>query len=338
MHQRIFRTIWIVLSCFMVVFFPAGVQAGCDDGTKFCVGLVTDVGVIDDKSFNQSAWKGVQQAGSEMGAEIKYIETRDAKDYEQNIELFAENNYRVIVTVGFALGEVTLRAAKKYPKIYFIGIDQFQGKPVQNLVGLVFHEDIAGFKAGALAAMLTKTNIIAAVLATDLVPPVAAFKKGYEAGSRYINPNIKIISTFHPGGLDVSFTDPEWGASASGQAIDQGADVVFAAGGLTGNGGLIEVATHKGKYCIGVDTDQWDTVPAARACLVSCALKQISPSVFQLIRLAYQNQFPEGNYYGEVALSSFHDFDGKIPQAIKNRLLEIENSIQTGKIKILDYK
>ncbi len=338
MHERTFRIIWIAITGFMIVFSPAENHAGCGEKTKFCIGLVTDVGVIDDKSFNQSSWEGVQQAKAELGAAIKYIETRDAKDYEQNIELFAENNYNVIVTVGFALGEATIRAAKKYQKIHFIGIDQFQGKPVKNLVGLVFREDIAGFKAGALAAMLSKTNIIAAVLATDMVPPVAAFNRGYEAGSRYINPDIKIISTFHPGGLDISFTDPEWGASTAGQAIDQGADVIFSAGGLTGNGGLIETATHKGKYCIGVDTDQWDTVPAARACLVSCAMKRISPSVIKLIKLAYKNQFPEGNYYGEVSLSSFHDFEGKIPQRIKNRLLEIDNNIQSGKIKIPDYE
>jgi basic membrane protein A len=85
--------------------------------------------------------------------------------------------------VGFALGEATISAAKKYPGIKFIGVDQFQVKPVPNVAGLVFHEDRAGFQAGALAAMLTRSNIIAAVLATDMVPPVAAFKRGYEAGA-----------------------------------------------------------------------------------------------------------------------------------------------------------
>lgn len=328
---KVFCILWLSI---MVAFFPVTAGAGCGDGKTFCVGLVTDVGVIDDKSFNQSAWEGVQKAGAELGAVIKYIETRDAKDYEQNIRLFAENNYKVILTVGFALGEATMHSAKKYPQIRFIGIDQFQAKPVPNVAGLVFREDIAGFKAGALASMLSKTNIIASVLATDLVPPVAAFQKGYKAGARYINPSVKIISSFHPGGLDTSFTDPEWGASTAAQAIAQGADVVFAAGGLTGNGGLIEVASHKGKYCIGVDTDQWFTVPSARACLVSCALKEISPAVVTLIKLAYQNQFPEGNYYGNVALSPFHDFEGKVSEKIKKRLLEIESGLQGGTISI----
>jgi len=334
MHDRALYLCLIFFIGIMILLFSAKTRAGCRDETTLCVGLVTDVGVIDDKSFNQSAWEGVQQAAARLDAVVKYIETRDAKDYEQNIQLFAENGYKVIVTVGFALGEATVLAAKKYPDIRFIGVDQFQAKPVQNVAGLVFHEDLAGFKAGALAAMLSKTNIIAAVMATDLVPPVAAFKRGYETGARYVNPAIKIISSFHPGGLDISFTDPEWGASTAGQAIAQGADVIFAAGGLTGNGGLIEVASHQGKYCIGVDTDQWNTVPAARPCLVSCAQKQISPAVFTLIKLAHQNKFPKGNYYGRVSLSSFHDFDGKISPAIKKKLLDIENSMQSGKITI----
>ena len=106
----------------------------------------------------------------------------------------------------------------------------------------IFNEDKSGFLAGALAAMLTETDTIAAVLGTDLVPPVVAFKEGYEGGARYINPDINLISTFHPGGMDVAFTDPEWGASTAKQALDQGADVIFGAGGKTGNGALIEIA------------------------------------------------------------------------------------------------
>ena len=132
----------------------------------------------------------------------------------------------------------------------------------------------------------------------------------------------------------IAFTDPEWGASTAGQAISQGADVVFAAGGLTGNGGLVEVAAHKNRYCIGVDTDQWLTVPAARPCLVSCAVKQISPSVFTLIKRAYEKQFPSGNYYGGVSLSSFHDFDEKIPKQFKQKLAEIEEGLRKGNICI----
>src|SRR5690606_35580190 len=109
----------------------------------------------------------------------------------------------------------------------FIGVDQFYAEAIPNVTGLIFPEDVSGFLAGVLAAEMSQTGTIAAVLGTDLVPPVVAFKEGYEAGARYVNPDINIISTYHPGGLDVAFTDPEWGASTAAQALDQGADVVF---------------------------------------------------------------------------------------------------------------
>ncbi len=316
-------------------------EEDCFSEAVFCIGLVTDVGEIDDKSFNQSAWEGVKRAEAELGAEVNYIETSDAKDYNANIALFAEAGYDVIVTVGFALGEATAEAAAAYPDIDFIGVDQFQAwefdgddaTNVPNVAGLIFAEDKAGFLAGALAGMLTETNTIAAVLGTDLVPPVVAFKVGYENGAAYVNPDINLISTFHPGGLDVAFTDPEWGASTSAQAIGQGADVIFGAGGKTGNGALIEVAGNPGLYCIGVDSDQWETVPEAHSCLVSSAMKLITPGVFDLAKLSQEGNFPAGNFVGDVGLAPFHDFDSVVSDEIKATLEEINAGLQDGSIE-----
>jgi basic membrane protein A len=305
----------------------------CSSDEVLCIGLVTDVGEIDDKSFNQSAWEGVQQAEKELGAQIDFIETQDAKDYASNIGLFATNGYDIIVTVGFAMGEATAEAAAQYPDINFIGVDQFQGEPAENLSGLIFNEDQSGFLAGALAAMLSETGKVAAVLGTDLVPPVVAFKEGYEAGAEYINPDIEYISTYHPGGMDVAFTDPEWGASTAKQAVDQGADVVFGAGGKTGNGALIETAGNEGVYCIGVDTDQWLTVPEAHPCLVSSAMKLITPGVFDLISASVEGSFPSGNFFGAAGLAPFHDFDGQIPQDIKDKLEEIDTGLKDGSLE-----
>ena len=315
-------------------------EGDCTSPDVFCVGLVTDVGEIDDKSFNQSAWEGAKLAESELGAQIDFIETGDAKDYATNIGLFANNGYDVIVTVGFALGEATAEAALQYPDIKFIGVDQVQAWPfdddasndIPNLSGLIFNEDKAGFLAGALAGLLTESNTIAAVLGTDLVPPVVAFKEGYENGAVYTNPDVKFISTYHPGGLDVAFTDPEWGATTAKQAIDQGADVIFGAGGKTGNGALIEIAGNEGKYCIGVDSDQWETVPEAHACLVTSAMKLITPGVLDLVSLAKDDAFPSGNFFGAVGLAEFHDFDSKISDEIKSQMSEITTGVLDGSI------
>ena len=240
----------------------------------------------------------------------------------------------MIVTVGFALGAATLEAAQKYPDIKFIGVDQFQvpGEELDNVVGLIFHEDQSGYLAGVLAANMTESNTIAAVLGTDLVPPVVAFKEGYEFGAKSVNPDINLISTYHPGGIDTAFTDPEWGATTAAQAIDQGADVIFAAGGKTGNGGLIEAASHEGVYCIGVDSDQWETVPEAHPCLVSSAMKLITPGVESLIEMAKNDEFPNGNFFGEAGLASFHDFEDQVPDDLKSELNRIADGLKDGSI------
>jgi basic membrane protein A and related proteins len=311
---------------------PAASGGDCKSADVLCIGLVTDVGEIDDKSFNQSAWEGVQQAASELNAQVKYVETKDAKDYASNMELFINQDYDIIVTVGFALGQATIEEAQKYPDVKFIGVDQAQAEVVPNVVGLIFPEDQSGFLAGALAAQLTKSGTIAAVLGTDLVPPVVKFKEGYEAGAKYITPDINVISTYHPGGLDVAFTDPEWGATTAKQAIDQGADVIFGAGGKTGNGALIETASHAGLYCIGVDSDQWETVPEAHPCLVSSAMKLITPGVFDIIKSTTEGNFPAGNFVGQAGLAPFHDFESKIPQEVKDKLDEIAKGLIDGTI------
>jgi basic membrane protein A len=306
------------------------------DLSSLKIGLVTDVGQIDDKSFNQSAWEGVL-AAEKCGAKVDYIETKNAVDYASNIAEFAENDYDVIVTVGYALGVATGEAAALYPNVQFVGVDQFQGEAAANVVGLVFHEDQSGFLAGVLAARLTQTNIIAAVLGTDQVPPVVAFKEGYEAGAKYVNPDITIISTYHPGTIDQAFTDPEWGASTAKQALDQNADVVFAAGGKTGNGGLIEVANAVGAggpppYCIGVDSDQWGTVPEAHACLVSSAMKLIDVGIADIVMAKVDDKLEQGNFFGKAALAPYHDFEDKLPAEVKDEINTVAAGLADGSI------
>lgn len=335
-------TLSLLLSACAPMPAPTGEVSEADssgaagEAANIKIGLVTDVGRVNDRSFNQSAWEGVLQACAELGLtegeDCRFIETQDAKDYADNIQQFIDAGFNVVVSVGFALGEATNVAATDNPDIYFIGVDQFQVEPLPNLTGLIFHEDQSGFLAGALAAHMSQSGTIAAVLGTDLVPPVVAFKEGYEAGARYINPDINIISTYHPGELSQAFIDPEWGAATAKQAIDQGADVIFGAGGSTGNGALQEVASHEGLYCIGVDTDQWETLPAAHPCLISSAMKMITPSVAELISTYSGGEMTSGNYFGAAALAPFHDFEDAIPDEVKTQLEEIKAGLDDGSI------
>jgi basic membrane protein A and related proteins len=306
----------------------------CADDEVLCVGLVTDIGQIDDRSFNQSAWEGVLQAQQELDdIYIDFIQTVDPTDYAVNIGTLVDQGVDVIVTVGFGLGEATIEAAQENPEINFIGVDQFQGEPADNVAGLIFPEDQAGFMAGALAGLLTETNIVGAVLGTDIVPPVVLFKEGWENGARHTNPDVQLISTFHPGGLEIAFSDPAWGADTARQAMDQGADVIFGAGGETGNGALAAIAGAGGEvWCVGVDTDQWETVPEARDCLVTSAMKLITPGVADLIRLHAEGQFPGDNFVGEVGLAPYHDHEDAIPDEVRAEVDRIVEGVRAGEI------
>ncbi len=309
-----------------------GFSGDCASKDVFCVGLVTDVGKVDDKSFNQSAWQGAARAAVAAGGHAEYIETVDPKDYAKNIQSFLDRKADVVVTVGFAIGDATATAAKANPAVHFIGVDAFQATTIPNLTGLVFNEDKAGFMAGALAGLLTKTNVVAAVLGTDKVPPVVAFGKGWENGAKFTNPKVKVLTTYHPGGLDVAFNDPTWGAQTAKQALDNTADVIFGAGGKTGNGALLEVARQQGAYCVGVDSDQWETVPGARGCLVTSAEKDIEDGVATLIGQIRDGSVKGGNSFGEVGLAPFHDFEEKVPAAVKTKIEGIVRDIGSGKI------
>lgn len=290
---------------------------------------------MDDKSFNQSAWEGVQQSQKDLAAQVRFVETVDAKDFGKNIELFAEDKYNVIVTVGFALGQATQAAAQKYPQIKFIGVDQFQEKAVDNVAGLIFPEDKAGYLAGSLAGLMTTKQAVGQVLGTPIVPPVEAFGVGYVKGAKDAKAGLRVLSACHPGGLARGFTDPDWGKGTALQMIDQGAGVIFAAGGATGNGGLLAIAERRdsGVLGIGVDTDQYQTLPQARPILLSSAMKMIQPGVLNLVKAAKDGAFKGGNVLGEVGMAPYHDLDSKVPAEVKRRMEQLLSDVKAGKVE-----
>lgn len=307
----------------------------CGTANGFCVGLVSDTGTVDDKSFNQSAWEGAKVAADAAGGFAKYIETADPKDYAGNIEQLATRKYNVIVTVGFLMAEATTAAARKYPGIKFIGVDQLQGDAVSNLAGLVFPEDKAGFLAGYLAGYLTQSGKVGAVLGTDVVPPVKRFGEGYRAGAAYAareqgRPMAPAALVYHA--PDNAFNDPAWGAMTADQLLAQGFDVIFGVGGKTGNGALGETASKEGAFCIGVDTDQWGTVPEAHPCLVTSAMKLIPQGVQTLIAKAKDGSMTGGNFAGDVGLAPYHDFAGKVPADVQDKVTALTPKVLSGEV------
>jgi len=338
--KKIFAVFALLLIVAMALPACAPAAPDCKSADVLCVGLVTDVGKIDDKSFNQSAWEGVKQAEKELGAKVQYIETTDSKDYDKNISTFADEGYDAIVTVGFGMGDATAAAAAKYPAVKFIGVDQFQAwqydddasNDIANVVGLGFPEDQAGFLVGALAAMMSKTGKIGAVCGTDAVPPVWRFGEGYKAGAAYIDPAVDVNVVYHSDvGFDKTFTDPEWGAATANSMMDKGVDTIFGCGGKTGNG-AVTAAAQAGKYAIGVDSDQYLTLPEAAPRMLSSAMKLITPGIAGLLTMVKEGTFPNGNYTGTAGYAPFHDLDGEVSAEVKARMEEINAALLNGSL------
>jgi basic membrane protein A len=268
----------------------------------------------------------------------KYIETQDAKDYAANMAQFTNKKYDAVVTVGFLMTAATAEAAAASPETRFIGVDQFFDPAkvtAKNLTGILFPEDQSGYGAGYLAGLMTKTDKLGQVLGLK-IPPVEKFAKGFEAGAKAANPAVSVTTVYHPA-ADNAFNDPVWGAGEAKKQLAQGADVIFGAGGNTGNGALQEVAKTAGagtdKFCIGVDTDQWDTVPAAQPCLVTSAMKLINEGVTDTVVQAKDGDFTELQTLGKAGLAPYHDFESVVPADVKAKVDEVVKQMEAGTLK-----
>jgi len=330
--QHVLLVTFLTVAMLLPACAPATNDCARED--VFCVGLVTGVGKINDKSFNQSAWEAVQQTEQELGARIQYIETIDAKDYAENIATFGDDGYDVIVTVGSALHESTVAAATTYPNIDFIGVDQFQAETVDGVAGLNFPEDHAGFLVGALAGLMSESHKIGAVCATDAVPSIWRFGEGFKAGAVYADQFLgtltEVIVVYHSNDAR-AFTDPEWGQRTAQSIMDQGVDAIFGCGGLTGHG-AITAAAEAGVYVIGADTDQYLTQPEAAPRMLTSAMKLITPGVFELIKLSKEDNFPSGNYFGDVGYAPYHELEDDVPNAVKAMMEQIRAGLLDGSI------
>lgn len=324
------------LACAAVLALLLGGPSGPALARIAQVGLVTDVGKVDDRTFNEFAYKGMMRAVKEFGLKSAFIETQQPTDYEKNIEQLASAGYEMIVTVGFMLGDATKKMAEKYPQLLFAIVDFAYDPPVANILGLTFAEDQAGFLAGALAGMMTKTKTVGMV-AGVAIPPVIRFRKGYEAGARYVCAACQLLGVY----LD-SFTDPARGKTAALSQIDEGAEVIFGGGGTTGSGAILGAA-QAGAWVIGVDQDEYLTTfkqGEAKGAnkLLSSAMKRVDNAVYGAIKTAVEGTFKGGRQVFDasndgIGLAPFHDTESAIPEAVKVKLQEIATGLKTSTIK-----
>lgn len=272
------------------------------------VGVVTDVGTIDDKNFNEYSYLGAQNGATAIGAtdEVAVAVPEDASQYAALIQDFIDADHNIIVTVGFALGDASAAAALANPDVWFIGVDQAPcidaaGAPdptfacegdlatlLPNFVGLQYAEDQAGYLAGIVAASISENDTIGAVGGINLVPAVVRYLQGYELGAQSVNPDITVHTDYvSTSDFVVAFNDPAAGKTFAEQFIDTNdPDVLFQVAGKTGNG-VLEAACEAGIHGLGVDVDQWlslnaETDPAYQ-CIVISAEKKLASSVEETV-------------------------------------------------------
>jgi basic membrane protein A len=281
------------------------------------VGVVTDVGQLEDKSFNQSSNEGAMEAVETIGGEHAVIVTEEISDYAANIQALIDQDFDVIVTVGFLIGTDTTKAAKANPDVMFVGVDQGvcvdeAGEPdptfacagdaaalLPNYQGVIFAEAQPGYLAGIIAASLSESGTIGAVGGTN-VPAVVNYWRGYENGAKSVNADIEVLYQETDPDPAKGFNDPARGKSIAQQQIGQGADVLFQIAGLTGQG-VLEAACDADIHGIGVDVDQALTLPELEPCLVTSAEKKLKDAVSTAILGAASGAFEAGNVVYDAA-------------------------------------
>jgi basic membrane protein A len=320
------------------------------------IGVVTDVGQLEDKSFNQAAYEAGKAAADNLGAQFDVIVTQNISDYKQNIETFIDQGFNVIITVGFLLGTDTTNAAKANPDVKFIGVDQGicvdeNGDPdptfackgdaatlLPNYQGIVFAEEQAGYLAGIVAASISKSGTIGAVGGTN-VPAVVAYNAGYVAGAKSVNPDIKTLYQETNPDPAKGFNDPATGKAIAQQFIGQGADVLFQIAGLTGQG-VLEAACDANIYGIGVDVDQVETLPNLSKCIVTSAEKKLKDTVQVVTESAATSDFKAGTVVYNAAsnppaigLAPYHDNESLITPEIQEKLDAAMAAMASGELK-----
>ena len=276
------RFLFIMLSVVLVLGLSANVSAGA----KFKVAMVTDVGGVNDQSFNQSAWEGLQRTQKDFGINVAYKESKQDADYAPNMETLTDAEYNLIWGIGFLMGDAIKETAQINPDQKYAIIDFSYGdKTPKNVTGVVFQEEQPSFLVGYIAGKLTKTNKVGFVGGIKF-SLIEKFEYGYMTGVKLANPKCEILSQYAE-----SFTDAAKGKAITNNMYQQGADIVFHASGGVGDG-VIEAAKEKGKWAIGVDKDQNFLAPDN---VLTSAMKRVDNAIYDVVRRQKDGQWKGGD-------------------------------------------
>lgn len=264
---------------------------GCSNGKDsekddpFKVTLVLDAGGVNDQSFNQSAWEGALKAKEELGIDVSYIESKQESEYTSNVETAIDNESDLVIGIGFKLLNTIEESAKAHPDQQFAIVDGvFENEIPKNVTPILFNEEQSGYTAGLVAGKMTKTNRIGFVGGMD-IPSVSNFLVGFEKAIKEVNPEAKVVSQYAN-----SFTDSAKGKAIGNQMFNDGADIVFTAGGGV-NSGVYESATEANKMAVGVDMPQNYIAPNT---IITSALKNVGTGVQLTIKDAIDGKLKGG--------------------------------------------
>jgi basic membrane protein A and related proteins len=313
---------------------------GDDAAADFKACQITDTGGIDDKSFNETVWNGFLRAQDELNIEVKYLESSSESDYEPNINAFVDEGCDIIVTVGFLLGDATEAAAQANPDVTFGIIDYAYEAQYENLLGMVFATEEAGFLAGYTAAALTETGTIGTWGGIN-IPPVSVFMDGYLAGANYHNAtkgtSVRVLGWDGSDGVFIgSFESQDLGNSATADMLQNGADIIMPVAGPAGLGAGTAIQDFGSGLMIWVDTDGYLSTSFGAITLTSVE-KKMDNATFDAIKAVKDGTFAGGTYLGTlsndgVGIAPFHDFDSRITDELRAELETIRAAIIAGEL------
>ena len=301
----------------------------------FKVGLVLDKGGRDDKSFNAAAFKGSQEAQKAFkGVTFKVLEGRDDNSSEPMLRSLAEKKFDLIIAVGFSQGEAIKKVAAQFPDRKFVIVDSEVMAP--NVKSIMFEEHQGSFVVGAIAALTSKTGKLGFIGGMD-IPLIRRFQLGYEAGAKFINKDVSVMSNY-AGVTGDAWNNPPKGKELALAQFGAGADVIFAAAGATGMG-LFDAAEEKKKLAIGVDSNQNWVKPGR---VLTSMLKRVDVAVYKVTEEAKDGKFAAGvTRYGldsqgvDFALDEHNK--ALITPEILAKANDIKAKIIAGVILVPDY-